>query len=90
MISYDITVYYYFCDQWAGFGGGAGGFKGNGGGGGYTGGIGGGHHQNGIYPSGGGGGSFLADPNGTRQLNWYDAGNCSIEYIGRGFVLPFP
>ena len=51
----------------------------NGGGGGYTGGN--GAASSGL--SGGGGGSFLADKNGTRQLDWYDEGNCSIEYVSR-------
>ena len=58
----------------------------NSGGGGYTGGNGSGFCE----ASGGGGGSFLADPKGTRQLEWYDEGNCSIEYIGRRFLSVFP
>ena len=47
------------------------------GGGGYTGGNG----SNDSNIGGGGGGSFLADRNGTRELDWYEEGNCSIEYV---------
>ena len=58
-------------------------YAGNGGGGGYTGGNG-SIFGEGVVPcSGGGGGSFLADPNGTRQLDWYEEGNCSIEYVSK-------
>ena len=75
-----MKIFYYFWDQYGGFGGGGrpdG--KGNCGGGGYTGGNGAASRD----VSGGGGGSFLADPNGTRQLDWYENGSCSMEYIGR-------
>ena len=74
---FENEIFYYFCDQYGGFGGG--GFSGGGGGGGYTGGIG----ASDFHIAGGGGGSFSADPNATRELDWYDEGNCTIEYISQ-------
>lgn len=60
-----------------GFGGGGPSNNFSSGGGGYTGGN--GSNGNGA----GGGGCYNIDPNGTAELGSYNAGQCTIKYLGK-------